>query len=80
MAGIPDGTLDAHGRADLATMSPKEAAVRQYEDELMSYESPRDWWRIAERQAAYPSASSFQRTTATTRSSPTSASSPHIGQ
>jgi hypothetical protein len=54
MAGIPDGTLDAHGRADLATMSPKEAAVRQYEDELMSYESPRDWWRIAERPGGLP--------------------------
>jgi hypothetical protein len=40
MAGILDGTLDAHGRADLATMSPEEAAVRQYEDELMSYGVP----------------------------------------
>jgi hypothetical protein len=79
MAAILDGTLDAHGRADLATMSPEEAAVGQYEDELMSYESPRDWCASRNDQAAYPSASSFQRTTATTRSSPTSASSPHIG-
>jgi RimJ/RimL family protein N-acetyltransferase len=54
MAAILGGTLDAHGRADLATMSPEEAAVRQYEDELMSYESPRDWWRIAERPGGVP--------------------------
>jgi hypothetical protein len=54
MTAILDGTLDAHGRADLATMSPKEAAVRQYGDELMSYESPRDWWRIAELPGGVP--------------------------
>ena len=42
-----DGTLDAHSRDHLARMSPREAAVRHYEDELARYTSPRDWWRIA---------------------------------
>ncbi|MEV6124208.1 GNAT family N-acetyltransferase [Streptomyces sp. NPDC052077] len=47
MALVLDGTLDAHGRADLTRMSPREAATRHYEDELAQYTSPRDWWRIA---------------------------------
>lgn len=42
-----DGTLDAHGRADLTRMSAQEAALKHYEDELARYPSPRDWWRIA---------------------------------
>jgi RimJ/RimL family protein N-acetyltransferase len=42
-----DGTLDAHSHDDLARMSPREAAVRHYEDELARYTSPRDWWQIA---------------------------------
>ncbi|MFJ9852416.1 GNAT family N-acetyltransferase [Streptomyces sp. NPDC101150] len=47
MASVLEGTLDAHGRADLTRMSAHEAAVRHYEDELARYRSPRDWWRIA---------------------------------
>ncbi|WP_027945119.1 GNAT family N-acetyltransferase [Amycolatopsis taiwanensis] len=47
MALVLDGTLDAHSRDDLTRMSIQEAAVRQYEDELVQYPSPRDWWRIA---------------------------------
>jgi hypothetical protein len=47
MASVLDGTLDAHGRADLTRMSAHEAAARQYERELARYTSPRDWWRIA---------------------------------
>lgn len=47
MTAALDGTLDAHSRADLRQMSPREAAVRQYADELVGYSSPRDWWRIA---------------------------------
>ncbi|MEV7196248.1 GNAT family N-acetyltransferase [Streptomyces sp. NPDC093510] len=47
MASVLQGTLDAHGRAELARMSAHEAAVRHYEDELARYASPRDWWRIA---------------------------------
>ncbi|WCN81755.1 GNAT family N-acetyltransferase [Micromonospora sp. LH3U1] len=41
-----DGTLDAHSRADLAQMSPHEAALKHYEQELATYSSPRQWWRI----------------------------------
>ncbi|WP_260193844.1 GNAT family N-acetyltransferase [Actinophytocola gossypii] len=47
MTRVLDGTLDAHGRDDLTRMSPREAAVRHYEDELAHYRAPRDWWRVA---------------------------------
>ncbi|MER6002139.1 GNAT family N-acetyltransferase [Nonomuraea angiospora] len=47
MTLVLDGTLDAHSRDDLTRMSPREAAVRHYEDELAHYRSPRDWWRVA---------------------------------
>ncbi|MET8355665.1 GNAT family N-acetyltransferase [Micromonospora sp. NPDC005171] len=41
-----DGTLDAHSRGDLAQMSPREAAVKHYEQEFAAYSSPREWWRV----------------------------------
>ncbi len=44
-----DGTLDAHSQNDMAQMSAREAAVRHFDDELASCESPRDWWRVATR-------------------------------
>jgi RimJ/RimL family protein N-acetyltransferase len=44
-----DGTLDAHSQHDMAQMSPHEAAVHHFDDELASYQSPRAWWRIAMR-------------------------------
>jgi RimJ/RimL family protein N-acetyltransferase len=47
MALVMEGTLDAHGRRDLARMSPREAAVRHFEGELARYRSPRRWWQIA---------------------------------
>ena len=47
MTSVLDGTLDAHSRDDLARMSPREAAVTHYENELARYASPRDWWRVA---------------------------------
>ncbi|MFI6743532.1 GNAT family N-acetyltransferase [Nonomuraea sp. NPDC050451] len=47
MTLVLDGTLDAHSNDDLTRMSPREAAVRHYEDELAHYRSPRDWWRVA---------------------------------
>lgn len=47
MAEVLDGTLDAHGRAGLARMTAREAAVAQYEGEFTGYDSPRDWWRVA---------------------------------
>lgn len=47
MTLVLDGTLDAHSRANLTRISPREAAVRHYEDDLAHYRSPQDWWRIA---------------------------------
>ena len=47
MAEVLEGTLDAHGRADLARRSARASAEAQYEDELTGYESPREWWRVA---------------------------------
>ena len=47
MTEVLDGTLDAHGRADLTRMTARESAFAQYEDELAGYSSPREWWRIA---------------------------------
>ncbi|MEV4705229.1 GNAT family N-acetyltransferase [Actinoplanes sp. NPDC049316] len=46
MTDVMDGTLDAHGRADLTRMSAAQAARRQYDEELSRYTSPREWWRI----------------------------------
>ncbi|MFI8966819.1 GNAT family N-acetyltransferase [Streptomyces sp. NPDC053493] len=49
MTPVMEGTLDAHGRADLASgLSPREAAELHYDEELAHYPTPRDWWRIAE--------------------------------
>jgi RimJ/RimL family protein N-acetyltransferase len=47
MARVLDGTLDAHSREDLRRASPRQAAAEQFDDELMGYSSPRDWWRVA---------------------------------
>jgi len=47
MTLVLDGTLDTHSRDDLTRMSPREAAVRHFDDELAHYRSPRDWWRVA---------------------------------
>ncbi|MFE6665321.1 GNAT family N-acetyltransferase [Streptomyces sp. NPDC057697] len=49
MAPVMEGTLDAHGQAELASgLSAREAAEKQYDEELVSYRTPRAWWRIAE--------------------------------
>ncbi|MFB7861737.1 GNAT family N-acetyltransferase [Streptomyces sp. NPDC056069] len=49
MAPVMEGTLDAHGQADLASgLSPREAAEQHYDEELAHYATPREWWRIAE--------------------------------
>ncbi|MFD4759331.1 GNAT family N-acetyltransferase [Streptomyces sp. NPDC058439] len=49
MAPVMEGTLDAHGRADLASgLSAREAAEKHYDEELVAYPTPREWWRIAE--------------------------------
>ncbi|MFC8584413.1 GNAT family N-acetyltransferase [Streptomyces sp. NPDC057217] len=48
MVPVLDGTLDAHGRADLASgLSAREAAERHYDEEFAHYASPREWWRVA---------------------------------
>ncbi|NJP99802.1 GNAT family N-acetyltransferase [Streptomyces zingiberis] len=47
MTAVLDGTLDAHSRDELTRMSPREAAAKQYEEELLRYPSPRDRWRVA---------------------------------
>ncbi|WP_067179803.1 GNAT family N-acetyltransferase [Microtetraspora niveoalba] len=47
MTLVLEGTLDAHSHADLATMTPAQAAAAQYDDEMARYRSPREWWRTA---------------------------------
>jgi len=54
MSLVLDGTLDAHSRQELETMSPRESAVRQYEDEFLAYQTPREWWTIAELPSSDP--------------------------
>jgi RimJ/RimL family protein N-acetyltransferase len=49
MTPVMEGTLDAHGQADLATgLSAREAAELHYDEELAHFKSPQEWWRIAE--------------------------------
>ncbi len=47
MTSVLEGTLDAHSRIDLTRMTPAEQASSQYDDELASYATPREWWRVA---------------------------------
>ncbi|TXS19550.1 N-acetyltransferase [Streptomyces sp. adm13(2018)] len=49
MTPVMEGTLDAHGQADLASgLSAREAAEQHYDEELARYASPREWWRVAQ--------------------------------
>ncbi|GGT17241.1 N-acetyltransferase [Streptomyces tanashiensis] len=49
MTPVMEGTLDAHGRADLASgLSLREAAELHYDEELAHFSSPREWWRVAQ--------------------------------
>ncbi|MEU0302525.1 GNAT family N-acetyltransferase [Streptomyces sp. NPDC006175] len=49
MAPVMEGTLDAHGQADLASgLSAREAAEKQYDEEFAGLRTPQEWWRIAE--------------------------------
>ncbi|MFB7514652.1 GNAT family N-acetyltransferase [Streptomyces sp. NPDC056144] len=49
MTPVMEGTLDAHGRADLASgLSAREAAELHYDEELAHYTSPQEWWRVAQ--------------------------------
>ncbi|WP_329455514.1 GNAT family N-acetyltransferase [Streptomyces sp. NBC_01497] len=47
MTGVLDGTLDAHSRSDLSTMTARRCAEEQYDGELARYRSPQAWWRVA---------------------------------
>ncbi|WP_231640729.1 GNAT family N-acetyltransferase [Nocardiopsis sp. NRRL B-16309] len=47
MTSVMEGTLDAHGQADLARMSPRKAAELHFGEEIAHYPSPREWWRVA---------------------------------
>ncbi|MEV4535061.1 GNAT family N-acetyltransferase [Asanoa sp. NPDC049518] len=46
MTAVLDGTLDAHSQAELTRVSPAEQANAQYDEELLGYPSPREWWRV----------------------------------
>ena len=48
MARTLEGTLDAHSRRDLAGSSPADVAAQQYDDEFLGYDSPQEWWTVAE--------------------------------
>ncbi|GAA2926700.1 GNAT family N-acetyltransferase [Streptomyces argenteolus] len=49
MAPVMEGTLDAHGRADLASgLTAREAAEKHYDEEFAHLTTPQEWWRIAE--------------------------------
>ncbi|MGW6568082.1 GNAT family N-acetyltransferase [Streptomyces sp. NPDC054975] len=49
MTPAMEGTLDAHGQADLASgMSAREAAELHYDEEFAHYTSPREWWQVAQ--------------------------------
>ncbi|MEV4428735.1 GNAT family N-acetyltransferase [Streptomyces sp. NPDC049602] len=48
MTPVMEGTLDAHGRADLASgLSARAAAELHFDEELGAYSSPREWWQVA---------------------------------
>ncbi|MET9435676.1 GNAT family N-acetyltransferase [Streptomyces sp. NPDC006551] len=49
MTPVMEGTLDAHGQADLASgLSAREAAEKHYDEEFPHYASPREWWQVAQ--------------------------------
>jgi RimJ/RimL family protein N-acetyltransferase len=47
MTLVLEDTLDAHSRDALTRMTPSQAALEQYHNELERYASPHDWWQIA---------------------------------
>ncbi|OWA12644.1 hypothetical protein B9W64_20340 [Streptomyces sp. CS159] len=54
LARILPSTLDAYSLADVARSSVDDHARVQYHDELLSYPSPRAWWRIRVRPDGEP--------------------------
>lgn len=47
MVRVLEGTLDAHDRVALASVSAERSARERYADEFAQYTTPRDWWRVA---------------------------------
>ncbi|WP_431916469.1 GNAT family N-acetyltransferase [Nonomuraea jabiensis] len=54
LTGILSGTLDAHSQAGVDRSSIEDYARVQYHDELLSYPSPREWWRVGVRRDGEP--------------------------
>ncbi|MFF4189692.1 GNAT family N-acetyltransferase [Nonomuraea sp. NPDC001831] len=54
LSSILPGTLDAYSRADIARSSIQDYARVQYHDELLSYPSPREWWRVGIHRSGEP--------------------------
>jgi hypothetical protein len=48
MERVLTGTLDAHAQRDLRTMTARETAQLQWDEEMGAYDSPRAWWQVAE--------------------------------
>ncbi|MFF1508095.1 GNAT family N-acetyltransferase [Streptomyces sp. NPDC058326] len=49
MTPVMEGTLDAHGQADLASgLSARAAAELHYDEEFAHYSSPHEWWQVAQ--------------------------------
>ncbi|MFE1550795.1 GNAT family N-acetyltransferase [Streptomyces sp. NPDC058718] len=49
MTPVMEGTLDAHGQADLSSgLSAREAAELHYDEEFAHYTSPSEWWQVAQ--------------------------------
>lgn len=46
MERVLPGTLDAHSRTQLETMTAREAAREHFEDELATFTTPRTWWHV----------------------------------
>ncbi|GIF67927.1 N-acetyltransferase [Asanoa ishikariensis] len=54
MTDVLEGTLDAHSQAELTRMKPAEQANQQYDEELLGYSTPREWWRVGVRDDGTP--------------------------
>jgi GNAT superfamily N-acetyltransferase len=46
MTQVVEGSLDAHTQVELRQLTPAEQAAQQYDEELLGYPSPREWWRV----------------------------------
>ncbi|MEU8674662.1 GNAT family N-acetyltransferase [Streptomyces sp. NPDC048560] len=55
MTPVMEGTLDAHGQADMATgIGARKAAEKHYDEEFAGFKTPQEWWRIAELPSGEP--------------------------